>query len=322
MNSLQLQQHIDALRQQTSAAHARLNSLGQAVSQSQGNDAILQQELRRLQQNQSELANALSRIEAQRSGDPQHIRYVEQIPGRRVPFDLLVNISIGANVTSQQPATTLISQDGPFVAVARYAIFQSALQFNVTDPETNNTAGFQGRSYGRYRPIHSAWDLNDGNPQYQPVVGGAFPGTGNAIYASPSNHSSFRSMEFDGLINFQNQGSGYQRQNIDVPSAFYTQEINSPFSLAALDFFERGEVLEWKVTPLHVNNPPAGNVRGFATGGFYPFINSQYDVHEGILDPYIEDQETDPVNRIPDGILTIGFHGYRIIQPPGVVSFT
>lgn len=318
---MDLVRHIEELKRQSQAAHARLNGLGQAVSQAQGNDAVFQQHIQRLQQNQQELANALARIEAQRSGDPQNVRYIEQIPGRRVPFDLTVNIAIGANVTSQQPATTTISQDGPFIAVARYAIFQSALEFNVTDPETSNTASFQGRSYGRFRPVHSAWDLNDANPQYQPVVGGAFPGTGNPIYASPSNHSNFRTMQFDGLVNFQNQGSGYMRQNIDVPTAFYTQQINEPFPLAALDFFERGEVLEWKVTPLHVNNPPAGNVRGFATGGFYPFINSQYDVHEGISDPYIEDQESDPVNRLPNGILTIGFHGYRIIQPPGVVSF-
>jgi hypothetical protein len=317
MNSLE--QHLHQLRQQTAAAHAKLNALG---SQTQGNQAVFERELQRMKQNQQELANALSRIEAQRSGDPQHIRYVEQIPGRRVPFDLIVNINMGANVTSQQPASTLISQDGPFVAVARYATFQSAMEFNVTDPETNNTAAFQGRSYGRFRPIHSAWDLNDGNPGYQPVVGAAMPGQGSPIYASPSNHSNFRSMQFDGVVNFQNQGSGYQRQNIDVPTSFYTQEINSPFPLAALDFFERGEVLEWKVTPLHVNNPPAGNVRGFATGGFYPFLNSQYDVHEGIMDQYIEGQETDPVNRMPNGILTIGFHGYRIIQPPGVVSYT
>jgi hypothetical protein len=163
-------------------------------------------------------------------------------------------------------------------------------------------------------------DLHDGQLGYQPIVGAALPGTGVGIYASPSNHSSFRTMEFDGVINFQNQGSGYMRQNIDLPSSFYSTEINSPFPLGALDFFERGEVLQWKVTPLHVNNPPAGNVSQFAAGGVYPFLASQYDVHEGILDPVIQAQTTDPVARLPDGILTIGFHGYRIIQPPGVVS--
>ena len=164
------------------------------------------------------------------------------------------------------------------------------------------------------------WDLSDSMLGYQPVVGAALPGAGAGIYASPSNHSSFRSMEFDGLIEFINQGSGFRRQNIQLPSAFYTAEINSPFALGALDFFERGEVLEWNVTPLHSNNPLAGNVQGFGIGGVYPFLSSQYDVHEGILDPEVQDETTDPITRLPNGILIIGFHGYRIIQPPGTVS--
>jgi len=312
-----LQEDIQQLARMAQSAHAKIGQLGQSQVQK---DLSNQQQIHQLQQGYQNLASALSRLEAQRSGDPEHVRYVEQIPGRRVPFDLLVTIPIGSNVTAQQQQATTISQDGPFVAVARYATFQSAHQFYVTDPETGNRSGFQGRSYGRFRPIHSAWDLNDGQMGYQPVVGQSFPGTGAPIFASASNQSSFRTMEFDGMISFQNQGSGFQRQNIDIPSAFYTNEINSPFPLAALDFFERGEVLQWKVTPLHTNNPPAGNVSGFASGGFYPFLNSQYDVQEGIQDPYIAEQSSDPVERVPDGFLIIGFHGYRIIQPPGPVS--
>ena len=231
----------------------------------------------------------------------------------------MVNIPIGSGVTAEQQQSTTISQDGPFVAVARYATFQSAFQFSVTDPQ-NNVAAFQGRSFGRFRPIHSAWDLNDAQGAFPPVIGGALPGTGDGIFAAPSNHSNFRTMEFDGTIRFQNQGSGFMRQNQDLPSAFYTPEINAPFSLGALDFFERGEVLEWMVTSLHVNNPPVGNVSGF--NGSYPFLGSQYDVHEGVLDPFINGQTTDPAVRLPNGILTIGFHGYRIIQPPGTVSLT
>ena len=69
-----------------------------------------------------------------------------------------------------------------------------------------------------------------------------------------------------------------------------------------------------------MNNPPVGNVNSF--NGSYPFAESQYDVHEGVLDEFIDQQTEDPVTRLPEGILTIGFHGYRIIQPPGTVSLT
>lgn len=283
---------------------------------------MARQEILRLQQDMNNLSEAMSALQAEGSGGDPHIRYIEQIPGRRIPFDLTVQIPIGANIESEQQAPTTISQDGPFVAVARYATFQSAYSFSYTDPQTSQTASFQGRSYGRFRPVNSVADILDGKMGYQPVTGGALPGTGAPIFASPSNHSNFRSMEFDGVIQFLNQGSGWQRQNIPIPSAFYMQEMNSPFLLGALDFFERGETLQWRVTPTHVNNPPYGNANGFAAGGFYPFLESQYDVHEGIVDPVIAQQETDPVTRLPEGILIIGFMGYRIIQPPGPVSMT
>ncbi|NLZ41371.1 MAG: hypothetical protein GX886_08990, partial [Comamonadaceae bacterium] len=187
---------------------------------------------------------------------------------------------------------------------------------------------FQGRSFGRFRPIHSVNDWADAAAGvFNPITGLAFPGTGAAIYASPSNHSSFRTMEWDGVIEFFNQGAAYPRSNIQVPSAFWVSENNAAFQLGALDFFERGETMQWRVTPTHVNNPQAGNASayGAAPPNPFPFLGSQYDVHEGIVDPLIvgADANTqDPVNRLPDGILTIGFHGYRIIQPPGPVAMT
>lgn len=314
---------ISELRQGVGSAHAAARDAGVRAQSAEGRAALMDQKILRMQNDINQLADALSSVNAAGSGSgDNHIRYIEQIPGRRIPFDLTVNIAIGANIQSEQQAPTTISQDGPFVAVARYASFQSAMSFSRTDPVTNQTATFQGRSYGRFRPVSSVGDLLDGQKGYQPVTGGALPGTGNAIYGSPSNNSNFRSMQFDGVIQFLNQGSGWQRQNIPIPSSFYQQEINSPFPLGALDFFERGETLQWRVTPTHVNNPPFGNVSGFGAGGFYPFIDSQYDVHEGILDPIIVDVENDPVTRLPEGILAIGFHGYRILQPPGPVSMT
>lgn len=311
---------VQQLQQAVGAAHAKIQQLGQERDRERGNNASLQRQIERMQQDMQNLSSALSRLEGQGSGDPDHVKYVEQIPGRRIPFDLMVSIPIQSGVTATQQASTTVSQDGPFVATARYATFQSSFQFNRTDPTTQAVTSFQGRSFGRFRPIHSAWDLNDGQAPFQPVVGQAFPGTGAGIYASPSNHSNFRTMEFDGVIEFQNQGSAFRRQNIELPTVFYTQQINAAFPLAALDFFERGEVLEWKVTPLHANNPGIGNVSGFDAGGSFPFLGSQYDVHEGVLDPVIDGETTDPITRLPDGILTIGFHGYRIVQPPGTVS--
>src|SRR5262249_5736776 len=150
----------------------------------------------------------------------------------------------------------------------------------------------------------------------------AAPGTGAPIYASPSNHSSFRSMQFDALVELVNQGSSWPRMNQRIPSTMWTTAINSPFQLGALDFFERGEVVQYKVTPTHANNPPAGNLSGYAAGGVYPFLASQYDVHEGVSDPLLANITQDPITRLAQGTLYIGIHGFRIVQPPGPVQLT
>ena len=280
---------------------------------------------------------------------------IEDIPGRRVPYVMAVDIAIGANDTSVRPGSVTISQEGPFVAVRRMATFQSAFAYQVSEIDdsgnlTGSVGRFQGRSFGRYRPIHSVCDIMDSqhnelsnatqwwlaafaNPSAP--AGQVLPG---AALSLPSNMSSFRSMEFDGRISVINAGSSYPRQNISLPSAFWAEECNTPVALGALDVFERGEVITVNVQPNHVNNPPAGNVDGTAVfpaqttaGAGWPFVEGQYDAHEGVatskpsqlgsvspsqLLPAII--QSDNVTRLPDGILTIAWEGYRIIQPVGV----
>lgn len=334
-----LQQIINNLSQQVGWAAGQARDAQQKLSNMQGDHALIRQELTRQHRELQTLAQAMNSVNGGGGGPGgaivgapggrtqvrmlnDEVRYLDEIPGRRIPFDFLTQIPIGANVTAEQPGTEVVSQDGPFVAVARFATFQSAYQFSRTDPESGATAAFQGRSFGRFRPIHSAWDVSDAGNQAPPTFVAAIPGTGAPLIASATNHSTFRTMEWDGVIEFLNQGAAYPRSNMQVPSSFWTTQINSPFQLGALDFFERGESLQWKATPTHVNNPDAGNLSGYGVGGTWPFLDSQYDIQEGISDPEILAETTDPITRLPDGILIIGLHGFRIVQPPGPVAMT
>jgi len=321
----QFEQIVADLRNQAGYAAGQARAAAEKASAVEGNVALVRQGQDRMARDIQNLADAMQGIKAGGIGGGNtnaHVRYIEKIPGRRIPFDFMVSIVIGSNTISEQQGTRTVSQDGPFVGVARLAAFQSAFQFSRRDPVTQEQAAFQGRSFGRFRPVHSAWDLNDGQAGYQPITGIAAPGTGAAIVASPSNHSSFRTMEFDGVITMLNQGAAFPRSNDPIPSAWYTDSIVSPFQLGAMDFFERGETVQWKVTPSHVNNPPAGNLSGYAAGGLYPFLGSQYDVQEGINDPLNPAATSDPITRLPDGILYLAMHGFRIIQPPGPVALT
>jgi hypothetical protein len=279
-------------------------------------------------QNLTDLSNVLEATKVNRigggNGNPD-IQRIEQIPGRRVPFDLITEISIAANDTSVRSGTNTISQEGPFVGVARYCAFLSQYTFQFTDPVSGDISNFLGRTNGRWRPVHSMADFNDSilPADVQRIV--AFPGTGDASYSSPALHAPYRSMEQDFRITLLNQGSSFPRSNIPVPSPFWTTFVNSPFQLGALDFFARSEVIEYRVQPQHVNNPRSGNIQAITAGGIFPFSDAQFDNHEGVNDPVnaaVAPGDPDPVTRLPNGTLVIGMHGYRIIQPPGAVVNT
>jgi hypothetical protein len=278
------------------------------------------------------------------AGVPGTLR-VENLPGRRVPYIYLVEIPIQGSDMSVREQSLVITQDGPFVATRRWCTFLSQHQFQVIDPETGDRATFPGRSYGRWRAPHSAADIMDGQVGYSSamnwylsVLGFNFAPPGapaqlpGASLTLPASNSSFRSMQFDGRIHLENAGSGFPRQNRYVPSAWYATGENGFVDLPALDFMERGEVLTWKVQPSHPNNPAFGNVTGAcvfpnSTTKAYPFLDGQFDPHEGINTPdpvtydggEIPGYETigeDRIIRVPDGVLFIALEGYRIVQPP------
>lgn len=282
---------------------------------------------------------------------------IEDIPGRRTPYTLTEDITIGSDVTSVRQASVSITQEGPFVATKRILAFQSSYEFQVTDPVTGVVARFPGRSNGRYRSVHSVADVDnlhaavgDSSGWFQrasdvaAAVGARLP---SASITLPTNTSSFRTMSFDGRIVTLVEGSGLQRANHSVPTALWMSGVNTPFELGALDFFERGDVITWQVTPNHAHNPSVGNVDGASVFGelstvgaaaSWPFIAGQYDVHEGVATPSngtspiqaaspadfnafrgVTPITTDTVVRIPSGIITVGYEGYRIYQPVGPV---
>lgn len=313
MASPELAQLYAAAQQQNNL----IAELQREVRRLHGANAGAATELKRQQQNLTDLQAALDRVQVNyRSGDP-HIQRIENVPGRRIPFDLLADIAISGTATGTQEGSITIDQDGPFVAVARMATFISAASFVVTG-EGGAQARFQARSFGRYRPIHSAWDLGDGHPFTQLAMPLAFPGTGGPYMASPSNQSPFRSMQGDFRIQCIYGGASYPRGNIEVPSPFWSRAINEPWELAALDVYERGNTITFRVLPQHPANPGYGNIQRFSVGNpIYPSISSQYDCVEGIDDQVLPAPTVDPVTRVFDGVLTIGFHGYKILQPPG-----
>jgi hypothetical protein len=246
---------------------------------------------------------------------------IEEIPGRRIPFDLTVQIGIPDNQRSPLQGNYTLSMDGPFVAVARYATFISTYSFQVTDGQAN-VQRYAGRSWGRQRPISSVLDLMD-------AVGGWVDGTTEtlvgdcdtetpvpALVSRPASRSPFRTMGFDGYVSLKN--AVYPRQNQQIPTSLWAPGFNQMLQLPVLDYFEKGDALEFEVEPMHINNPNAGNIQSLL--GSMPYLNGQYDGHEGIMYPAwsCDPNVADIIQRRPQGILVVGLLGFRILQPPGV----
>lgn len=310
----------------------------------------IQQERASLSGQMATIKSVADSLKAALEGDPggqanvPGVTRVENLPGRRIPFSVVIEIPVGANDTGQLQGTHLITQFGPFVAQARWGVFLSQHQVLITDPVTSEESRLVTRSFGRFRPIHSATDLVDSQHASR-TDGGAFfnaavaaagvAGTvlPNAALALPSNMSSFRTMQWDGRIELMIESSNMPRQNIPLPSAMWVTESNSPVPLAALDFYDRGDVITATIQPMHPNNPAVGNIDGrqiFPSSGVtaeaWPFQAGQYDAHEGIATPLASTFEvapepdgavpvtTDPVQRLPDGVLFLVLEGYRIGQ--------
>lgn len=298
---------------------------------------------------------------------------LDDIEGRLIPYDYLVDIPIPSGQSQQFQGTIPISMEGPFVATHRVMAFRSAVTFQLTDRD-GVTTSYSGRSNGRFRGISSAQDLFDAARafeqinQYQPSYLGAvwngattlavgnpagvnpsstddinmlpnFPGSGRPIVTSPLSMAASRTMGFDGLVGVELAGANFRRQNQDVPSEFWQEGLTGSTAFSVYDVFDPGEVVTIKVTPTHVSNPAYGSISDLmrkaatytlptAAGvvinnpmpvGPFPFLEGQFDGHEGVNDETLDTDaadESDPAVRVFDGILTVGFRGFRILSPP------
>jgi hypothetical protein len=242
------------------------------------------------------------------------IERIEDLPGRRIPFDVVIEIVVGANTTSPLQQTYTVSQDGPFVAVSRSATFLSMNTFQVVADDGSVTT-FNGRSYGRYRPIASVLDIMDAQGGFNNAAQAAAPGTGLMQVVSKTDKAGARTMCWDGTIKVSN--TIFKRQSGDVPSSLFAPGFESSMQLPVLDYYDKGETIEVIAQPNHVNNPPFGNIQ--TVSGALPFLAGQFDAHEGIgYTAGILAGQADTIVRQPDGILVVVLHGFRIVSAPGV----
>jgi hypothetical protein len=225
------------LRQRT-----QLEALHRAYRKMAGEFADNKLELRRLADS---LAKAAKRI-----------RYIEDIPGKRVPYFLNFQINIPG---PDQPSVTLagkqmqdtqpISQDGPFVCTT----YLSAMLMKTysVGPYGSQNEGRPGDPVagtevitpltGRFRPVASTAD----------PFSGAYIGArvGPITVAGAQAVQTFRPGEADFLFEIYDASVDRNRQNqIPIPSRYIFSEFDRPLYLPISDFFSQSAVIQFKAT--------------------------------------------------------------------------
>lgn len=201
------------------------------------------------------------KIEIQRQADAlakaaKRIRYIEDIPGKRVPYFLNFSIDYpgvgmpGMSVAGKQEVTSQpISQDGPFVCTT----YMSSFLMKTFSVGPYGIAG-NGRPNdpapgtevitpltGRFRPVSSTTD----------PFSGAYIGArvGPITVAGAQAVQTFRPGEVDFLFEIFDASVDRNRQNqIPTPSRYIFSEFDRPLYLPISDFFSQSAVIQFKAT--------------------------------------------------------------------------
>jgi hypothetical protein len=283
-----------------------LNQRYQAMAAAAEDDKI---ELKRLA---SALKKAASRI-----------RYIEDIPGKRVPYfqGFQINIPGQSNPTvslagSRLSDTKQISMDGPFVCTTYLSAFllkcfslgaYSGTSENVgrpNDPEVGSEVNTP--LTGRFRPVASSADPFSG--AYIGYGIGGIPAAAAHVAAAQAVQT-FRPGTIDFLFEVADEGVDRLRQNqIPIPSRYLFSEFDRPLYLPVSDFFERGSAIRFAAT--------LTRDIGFAEINYASLPNG---FQEGALSPPPDPIANDPTQSgrlivALGGTLYFTMLGYKILQ--------
>lgn len=293
-------EYLRKMEQRSTRVSAQLDALTKRYTQiaSQFEDSKIEQQ---------KLREALKKAS-------KRIRYIEDIPGKRVPYFQNFSIEIPA---PQSPSQTLantqlsdtkqISQDGPFVCTTYLGAF--LMKTYSIGPYGDEESGRPNDPpagtevitplTGRFRPIASTAD----------PFAGAYIGVqvGSVSVAGAQAVQTMRPGTADFLFEIQDNSVDRNRQNqIPIPSRFLFSEFDRPLYLPVADFFERGSTITWKATLTHE--------LGFVELNYAQLENG---FAEGLQQPPPDPAVAGDIGRVPcsvGGTLYLTMLGYKILQ--------
>lgn len=258
----------------------------------------------------------LQRLTAAVKKAAARLRYVEDIPGKRVPYVMNFQINIPGPTDptisircTRLPDSQQVSMDGPFVCTTWLGAFLLKTYSlgpygdEATGRLSDPPAGAEVITplTGRFRPIASTAD---------PFAGAYIGyGLGPATVAGAQAVQAFRPGLVDFLFEVHDVGSDRARQNqIASPSRYLFSEFDRPLYLPVADFFERGSTITFAATMTH--DIGLAEVNWAATPQSPAFS-------EGSLSPPPDPTANGGVGRVVVGLggtLYFTMLGYKILQ--------
>lgn len=275
---------------------------------------------RRMESQFSDNKLELKRLSDSLAKAAKRIRYIEDIPGKRVPYFLNFEINIpgpslpSVSVAGQQLMTSQsLSQDGSFVCTT----YLSAMLMKTYSigPYGEENAGRPSDPAagtevitpltGRFRPVASTAD----------PFSGAYIGArvGPISVAGAQAVKTFRPGEADFLFEIFDASVDRNRQNqIPIPSRYIFSEFDRPLYLPISDFFSQSAVIQFKAT--------LTRDLGFAEVNYAQLPNGYAEgLQSPPPDPSIADDAGRSVVAI-GGTLYFTMLGYKILQAQSPAS--
>jgi hypothetical protein len=262
----------------------------------------------------------LKRLQSALKKTAERIRYIEDIPGKRVPYFMNFEIAVPGpdnptfTVVGQRLADVKqVSMDGPFVCTSYLSAFRmktyslGAYTFGESiKPMPAAGTELITSLTGRLRPVASTAD-----PFAGAYIG---PGVGDQTLLDASLVNTFRPGSVDFLYEISDEGTDRQRQNqVPSPSRYLFSENDRPLYLPVSDFFERGSSLKIQISMLHDLGYAEINATSFAPNSGGQYADSSIPgnaIPSGAAQP-------DGPGRVVVGLggtLTFTMLGYKILQ--------
>ena len=289
--------------------HQQIQQILRQLSREKGQNRALKEQLAELFNHFRQHKVKFRAVEKWIEKAAQRIKYIEDIPGKRIPYLLNFVIElppsgnaegasdgIGSIANQQFFDTQQIPMDGPFVATHYMGAFvMKTYSLGPTEARPQDAdAGVEVTTplTGRFRPLASTND----------DFSGAYIGPGTTVVSGIADVNTPRPGEIDFLWTLEDEGSRRARQNqIPQPSRYIFSEVDRPYYLAVSDFYERGSVIRWTVTPTREMD----------------LVEMAYVAYNGFSGGEGADIDGTGVNRrvfATGGTLYLTMGGYKILQ--------